>query len=706
MFTIFNRPIRKIIAFKLLVLAVTAGLTILALILPIALRPTTYDLQVGDVAPQDIQAPNPLSYTSDVLTNVARKNASKSVEPVYLAADPAINRRQVEKLRAALNYIATVRQDKFATLDQKMVDLSHLDDLPLSQTRLNQILTQSSNRWDSITTESLHLLEQVMRNTIHDYDLDDARRSVSTLVSYSLTQDQVSLVNDLVIPFISPNSLFSQDLTDKGRKDIEQSVTPVIRNFAAGQLIIQHGQIITAEDLEALNKFGLIEITNDRLSLLGTASLVIILMVFIGMYTHKRRLIALDSYKNLLMIAVTFLVFLFSARYFIPNRAVLAFVFPLSAFGLTIATLFNVEAGLIFSLILSILVAYRLPGSLELTIYYAISSFCGILVLGRGRRVSSFLWTGLVIGAAGTAVIFAYRLQDPLTDWVGLATLSGASFLNGIGSASLTMLFHFLFSQLLGLTTALQLLEISRPDHPLMKSLLRSAPGTYQHSLQVANLAEQAAELIGADPLLTRVGAIYHDVGKSLNPLFFIENQIQGERNPHDDLDPVVSAATIIKHVSDGLQLARKYHLPPRIQDFIIEHHGTMLTRYQYNCALEANGNLPDKIDQKLFRYPGPKPHSRETALIMLADGCEARARGELPKNEADLRAIVKKVIDYCMKDGQLDETRLTLKDIATISESFIGTLMGIYHQRIAYPDVMGEEPTKPVPRNIWVGKE
>lgn len=670
----------------------------LALILPIALRPSSYNLEIGDVAPQDIQGPNALSYTSDVLTQKARENARRSVAPIYLPADPAINRKQVEKLRVALDYIDIIRQDKYSTTEQKAEDLSKLNEIQLSAERINQILTMSTSRWETVKTEALHLLEQVMRNTIHDYDLDDARRSISTLVSYSLTQDQVALVYDLVTPLIAPNSLYSADQTEKARQEAENAVAPVTKYFAAGQLIVQNGQIISEEDIEALNKFGLLAISNDRLSLLAAASLVVVLSLFVGMYAYRRKPQALEEIKNVLMISVTFLVFLFSARYFIPNRAVLSFVFPLSAFGLTIATLFNVEAGMIFSLILSILAGYRLSGSLELTLFYTISSYCGILVLGRGRKISSFLWTGFIIGLSGTAVILAYRLQDPLTDWIGLATLSGAAFLNGIFSTSITLLFHFLFSQMLGLTTALQLLEISRPDQPLLRTLLRSAPGTYQHSLQVANLAEQAAEIIGADPLLTRVGALYHDVGKTLNPLFFIENQIQGEPNPHDDLDPVVSAATIIRHVSDGLDLSKKHNLPPRIQDFIAEHHGTLLTRYQYNRAVEAAGGDPEPIDQAKFRYPGPKPHSRETALIMLADGCEARARAEHPKNEAEIRSIVKKIFDNCLKDSQLDETRLTLKDISMISESFVASLMGIYHQRINYPELSTEEPTQPTP--------
>jgi len=241
---------------------------------------------------------------------------------------------------------------------------------------------------------------------------------------------------------------------------------------------------------------------------------------------------------------------------------------------------------------------------------------------------------------------------------------------------------------MLGLTTALQLMEISRPDHPLLQHLLRSAPGTYQHSLQVSNLAEQAAEAIGADTLLTRVGALYHDTGKASNPLFFIENQVPGKLNPHDDLDPLTSAATIIQHVSNGIMIGKKHRLPPRILDFIAEHHGTLITRYQYTRALEAAGGQAALPDPKMFRYPGPRPRTKETALVMLADGCEARARADLPKDEIELSALIKRVFDYCQGEGQLDDTRLTLRDLNIAAESFLNTLRGFYHPRIVYPDV------------------
>jgi putative nucleotidyltransferase with HDIG domain len=386
-----------------------------------------------------------------------------------------------------------------------------------------------------------------------------------------------------------------------------------------------------------------------------------------------------------LIIAGTFLVFLIAARFVIIDRTLLPYIFPSAAFSLTLYVIFNFEIAAFLSLILGIMTAYGMPRGFDLTIFYVLPGIIGILVLGKARRISAFFGAGITIGLAGAAIILAYRLPDSYTDWIGIATLSGVSMLNGIGVAGLTLLLQYGFSQILGMTTALQLLDTSRPDHPLLQQILRNAPGSYQHSLQVANLAEQAAEAIGADSLLVRVGAIYHDCGKSLNPHFFIENQIQEELNPHDDIDPIISAQTIISHVTDGVELAKKNHLPNRIIDFIREHHGTMYTHYQYSQAVKEAESASD-VDKSLFTYPGPRPQSRETALLMLADGTEARARSAVPQDEEELRSLIDVVFDFYERNGQLDDTNLTLKDLQTVKNSFFQTLMGTYHPRVKYP--------------------
>ena len=238
--------------------------------------------------------------------------------------------------------------------------------------------------------------------------------------------------------------------------------------------------------------------------------------------------------------------------------------------------------------------------------------------------------------------------------------------------------------------TPLQLMDLSRPSHPLIQQLLTMAPGTYHHSLMVANLAEHAAERIGADALLTRVGAYYHDVGKTLHPYFFIENQLDGSINPHDQLDPLMSAKVLHNHVSDGLKMAHKHRLPIEIQAFIAEHHGTTRAGSGYFRALKDN---PD-TDDKPFRYPGPRPRSRETAILMLADGCEAIVRAKRPAHADETSKLISKIVIERLNDHQLDDSDLTLRDIEMVRQSFAETLRGIYHPRIDYPDIMAPPVT------------
>jgi putative nucleotidyltransferase with HDIG domain len=338
--------------------------------------------------------------------------------------------------------------------------------------------------------------------------------------------------------------------------------------------------------------------------------------------------------------------------------------------------------------LLSVLSAYGLQNGLELTLFYVFTSLFSILILGQAKRIFHFIWSGLIIGFAGSAIILAYRLPNAVTDWFGILTLVAASFFCGLASSSVALLLHTVISNLLGLTGPLKLFDVSRPDHRLLQILLQQAPGTYQHSLIVANLAEQAAENICADPLLARVGALYHDIGKTPKPAYFIENQIPGQKNPHESLKPEESAKIIINHVAEGVKMAKKYHLPSRIVSMIQEHHGTLITRFQYGRALEQT----KKIDPAKFKYPGPTPSSREAGILMLADNVEAKARAEVPKNESELKDLVSKAIEYCQKEGQLDNSNLTLNNLIRISESFVSTLKNSYHPRLQYPDLEAKE--------------
>ncbi|MBI4760251.1 MAG: HD family phosphohydrolase [Chloroflexota bacterium] len=657
-----------------------------ALVLPSLVGPASISLQVGDVSPSDFQAPQDISYISEVRTEEARAAAESAVAPVYAPPDPSIARKQLERLRAALQYITLVREDANASPEQKASDIASLSDISLKPQTIEQILALTPARWDAIQQEALSVLEQVMRRTIRDTDLDAVRRSVPSLVSLALNEEQAAVVVELVSAFVIPNSVYSAELTEAAKRSAREAVEPITQSYKAGEIIVLRGQVLRPAQLEALQKLGLIEQTSPWQEYAGAAALVIMLAMLTVLYFTRRRLGFLADARSTMIVALIFLAFVVGARLIIPDRTVLPYAYPLPAVGLLLTTLFGLETGVIISILLSMLVPYGLPNALDLIPYFLFSSLTGVLVLGAARRVWTFFRAGMGIAVAGIIMLTAFRLPFASMDGVAVFQLTAAALFNGLASSSIALLLQYFLAQTLGLTTALQLIEISRPDFPLLQFFLRNAPGTYQHSLQVANLAEQAAELIGADALLTRVGALFHDIGKALNPSFFIENQPAENIDPHDDIPPEESAAAIIAHVTDGVALARKYRLPRRMDDFILEHHGTMVTRYQYNQAVQAAGGDASKVDIEKFRYPGPRPQSRETALLMLADGAEARTRAQRPHDEESIRKVVLSTIEAAQKQGQLDDTKLTLRDLSIITEAFVTVLKGTHHPRIVYP--------------------
>lgn len=684
-----NRPVApvRVRILQMTLLLASGFLTFALLTLPLGDRSTSVTVDVGDVAPRDLQAPREAEYVSAVRTDEARTAAESAIQPVFAPPDPAIARQQIERLRTVLQYITLVRDDSNSSEEQKRTDLAAISDIRLEPDMMQQILALPAARWDALQQEALSVLEQVMRSAIRQDNLEGIQRSIPSRVSLSFPEDQADLVARIIRIFVVPNSLYNEELTGAARAAARDAVEPVVQRYKAGETIVPGGEIITPADMEALRQLGLITPDNGLKDMLGAAAVTIVSMVFVHVYfARRRRILIVNDPRNLAVIAVIFLGFLTVARFVIPERTLVSYFFPLSAAGLLISTLYGIETGIVVSIVLSILAVYGLPNAAELSPYYMFTSLMGLLLLGQARRFWAFLRAGVAIALSGGAMILAYNLPIYHVDALGLLRLLGAVAFNGLASASVALSLQVLLAQWLGLATALQLLDVSRPDSPLLQLFLRTAPGTYQHSLQVANLAEQAAERIGADTLLTRVGAQFHDVGKTNNPAFFIENQLPGKLDKHDDMSPGDVAATIICHVTDGVAIARKYHLPHRLIDFILEHHGTFITRYQYAQAVEAAGGDASRVDIEQFRYPGPRPHSRETAILMLADGVEARARAENPPDEDSLRTLVRSVIDTALKNNQLDDTSLTLSDLNLITESFVTTLRGQYHPRIQYP--------------------
>ncbi len=669
-----------------LILAVSL-VSFAALTMPIALRPTAQALDIGGVLQITMQSPRDIEYVSDVRTEEARQAAESKVEPVYTLPDPAIARQQIERLRTAMQYVTSVRANVALSAEEKKANLVALSDVRLKLETIDYLTSISSVRWDVVQSEALRVLEQVMRRAIYEDKLDAAQSSVSSSVSLALNEQQSALVTELVTAFVIPNSFYSEELTTAARQAARDAVKPIVRTYKAGETIAPAGEIITPADMEAFKQLDMIRMGQRWEDMLGAAAIILVSAIFVPLYFYRRKRSAvINDARSIFVIAVIFIVFLLGARLF-ANRTLAPYGYPLQAAGLLIVALFGVEVGLVIVVPLSLIASYGLSNTFDLMPYYLITSLVGLLVLGAVRRFWGFIRAGIAISLSGLVVLAAYRLPFLAPDLLGAAQFILAVLFAGFSAASITLLLQYLLAQTLEITTVFQLLDISRPDYPLLQFLLRNAPGTYQHSLQVANLSEQAAEKIGADPLLTRVGAQFHDIGKALNPSFFIENQVPGNINAHHDIPPEESAATIIHHVTDGIQLAKKYGLPRRLHDFILEHHGTLVTRYQYTQAVNAvNGDVA-KVDIEKFRYPGPRPDSRETALLMLADATEARARAERPSTDDELRILVRSVIETVQRYGQLDDTLLTLRDLHLITESFVSTLRGTYHPRIQYPN-------------------
>ncbi|MFV1858125.1 MAG: HD family phosphohydrolase [Anaerolineales bacterium] len=642
-------------------------------------------LQAGDVAAQDVLAPLELGYESEVLTDQAKAAAEQAVADIFDPPNSAIARLQLERLTAALDFIAAIRSDGFASSEERLQDLLSMEDLQLDPQAARAILDLPDSSWEAVRLESLSVLEQVMRGEIREDRVGDASRGVRTLISFGMAEEQAQQVEELVSAFVVANALFNEQETALARRQARDAVAPVTRSFAPGQTIVARGDPVSSLDLEALEAFDLLEPANRLQDLASLSLLVTVLGSAVALFAYRVNPEMLRNVRVSWVTSALFVIASLGLGYALSGQSVLPYFFPVATLSMLLAILVGPGMGVMSALVLGALAGYLGLRGLEIALYFMLSGALGALAIGRAERLGIFAWAGLVASLAAVAVVVIFRIPDPAVDTWEKARIMGGALTTGILSAGLAFGVLLLIGSTLRITTNIQLIELSRPDHPLLQLLLRAAPGTYQHSLQVANLAEQAARAIDANALLTRVGCLFHDVGKTERPQFFIENQLSGQ-NIHEQMDPATSASMIIAHVTDGLDLARKHRLPRIIADFIAEHHGTMRTDYQYHLALKAAGDDPDSVDSRDFTYPGPRPRSKETAILMLADGVEGKVRADTPEDEASLDEAVAWVIEDRLSRKQLARTDLTLKNLDTIRRSFVKTLRSIYHPRIRYP--------------------
>jgi len=659
-------------------------------------------LNVGDVAPRDIVAPTNVTYTSDFLTQIERARARESVDAIYTLPDPDIIQQQTQTAQQILNFMRDVRLATYDSDQEKSEDLNEITALDLEPHIVDAILRFDDATWEDIEEEVLTVLPRVMRSARED-QLQAVRDQLPTQVAVvrfnRLERDViVAIIEDL----IRPNTFENVSATEAARDAAAEAVAPVQRRFVTGERIVEAGSTVSESDYEALEALGLLRTEGRRLvdvlrALLASIIVMVISGLFLARYTPD---LLYNNPRLLTLLAAIFLIMLAVTR--IMGSGWNIYLFPAAAIALIYVAISNQHVAIIGSLGLALLIGLTTNNSLEITTLISMGGLAGALVLRNPQRLNAFFVAGAIVGVTNAAVIglFALATTAPSQDGTLLAARVGGAFLNGALLVPATVIaVMYVVTALFNLPTALRLLDLSQPNKPLLQRLLREAPGSYQHSLQVANLAEQAANAIGADAQLTHVAALYHDIGKVRNPLYFTENQQEHIGNPHDTLnDPYRSADIIIDHVTGGDEIARQQRLPQRLRDFIREHHGTTQVFVFYQRALKAVGGDESQVDIADFTYPGPRPRSKETAILMLADSCEAAVRSSKPESKAQISQIVRSIINSKRDDGQLDDSNLTLSDLRRIQTVFVDILQSMFHPRINYRDAVSQQPKPAAP--------
>ncbi len=669
---------REVVRLLLFGLALLVGLV---LTLTIQFLPSRYQLNEGDVCPYDIPSPVKVSYVSTIRTQEARDQAVAAVPDLY-TYDSSLAAQQAQKAAEALGRIGDVRNQATAPTVKRQA-IRGMPELSLSGTVIDDILSATDSEWQAVGSEVLRVLDKVMAGKIGHKDLQDAKAGIPGLVGTQFSSNWVRVISEVAQSFVQPNFILDFEGTEEAKRQARDAVAPVRYNLEKGEMILRKGDIVRPIHLEQLQAAGLRNPTIKWQDIAGATFLAFILVTTVSLFLYFHRPMVVASERRLLLLAVVIVVALVAAKLVIPGREIYAYLFPTAAVSMLVATLLDAELAVLSTIVVAVLVGLIANSSLEIAALALVGGLVGTLGARRMERLNSFFITGGEVALANFCVILGFHLSAGEADPDRLATLGFVSLVNGALCAALTLGTFSALGHVFGITTSLGLMELAHPTHPLFRRLLTEAPGTYHHSVVVANLSERAAQLVGADALLARVGAYYHDIGKVAHPYFFIENQLDGH-NVHDRLDPRTSVQAIAAHVSDGLELARRHGLPSKVYDIIGQHHGTTLVRYFYHQACQESDQ---EVSPEEFKYPGPKPQTREAAIVMLADSVEAMIRASHDHSPEQIEALVGKGVGERLAEGQLDECDLTLRDLEIVRKAFVGVLQGIYHPRVTYPE-------------------
>lgn len=647
--------------------------------------PPRLDLRVGQPSPRDVEAPRTIEFEDIARTEALRAEARRAVPPVLRLAPGQVAAVRATAARA-FDAIEAVRASTGGSGAVRAAAIKKAAGAPLSDVAAAAAGAVSRSGLADARRAALAAVDQGLAEGVREEDLAAARGRARGFVRGALLRPGLAaLATEIAIAVLRPTMEVDAARTAERRDSAANLVMPVRIRVMGGESILRKGAVVTPAHLQILAVAGLYPPRVTWTGVGGVALIVALLLLVIGAYLwqHQPEIWSSDRHLILWSLIVTGTVFLAQV---LGAPRFSNYLMPAAAGAMLLAILMRPRLALLSAAGLAVLVGLAAGRDLGPAVVAFVGGTVGVFATRQIHRRSDFGVAGLLVGVANAAAAIGMGLVDGLTLYPETAFSAAYAFGNGILAGIVTIGVLPFLEQMFGLVTPIKLLELANPAHPLLRRLQLEAPGTYHHSIMVGNLAEAAAEAIGADALLVRVGTYYHDVGKLRRPAFFVENQM-GIENPHDKMTPSLSALTVSAHVRDGLELAREYGLPRVIADFIPQHHGTTRLTYFYHQALERG----DALDEAAFRYEGPKPQTPETAILMLADATEATARSLTRPTPDRLEEVVRRLIREKLEDGQLDECGLTFRDLNRIAAAFVRILTGILHPRLEYPDLEGE---------------
>lgn len=645
-----------------------------------AIVPKKYNFQVGDIASSDIKA------TRDTIDE---KASEEKLKEVLESADKQFTlkveiRTQAEKdILELLDRVNDLNTSTFQE-NEKVAALVKQQVIKLNNEEATILLKLSKEELSIIKDNTAIILDAAYKKNIEDSEESTEvaeNIAIMKINDLNLNSNLGTLFKSIFVQKIQPNFFYDKEKTQEKIIDIEKNIEKVV--IKKNQLIVKDGEPVTESQIEILKELGVVGESSGKGFILLYVGLIILVGVILFIqyyyiYTNYNKIY--NDFSKLLLINLLNIMSLLTARIVgIANP----YLIPLACTPLLLTLLVNYKISLFTSLVNVILISSVVQFDPGIIIIALANAVLGATILRKMQQRNDILYASINIVVLIGMINFSIGviLSSNITETIinTLFVIVGV-FIAGILAIGLLPFLEGVFD----IVTTLKLLELSNPNSPLLKKLLMEAPGSYHHSMLVANLAEMAAEEVNADPVVTRIGAYYHDVGKISRPYFFKENQLAKE-NPHDKINASLSTLIIVSHVKEGLELAKEYKIPKIIQDIIAQHHGTTVVKYFY-YTVKNKSERPEEVKEEDFRYPGPIPSSKESGIIMLADSTEAAVRSINEPTKGKIEEMVNNIIKDKLNTGQLDDCDLTLKDLGKIRKCFLKALNGIYHKRVEYP--------------------